>query len=195
MFDTIRLLKTSESGQSSAFCISNHQLFALRVSRVGVNRTNPRLTEVIRSSTNTNQLQNNLQIVLRVIGVFRGFRLLPLPFPYRSLHSPYRYITGPKHAFRPIFMRVLIGPTGPAHGPAPMGGLPVVLVPVLACRAVAAGEGRSSIQPGPLASTCTKLRYLPRKKIEKSAAKTQRRREQSKLFKFSLRLCVLASSR
>ena len=51
----------------SAFCISNHQLFALRVSRVGASRTNSRLIEVDRGNSeliNATHLQNNLQIKL-----------------------------------------------------------------------------------------------------------------------------------
>jgi len=42
------------------------------------------------------------------------------PIPYRSLRAPYRYLTGSGHAFRPMFMRVLTGLTGPA----PQGGVP-----------------------------------------------------------------------
>jgi hypothetical protein len=38
--------------------------------------------------------------------------------PYRSHRAPYRYITGPEHAFRSMFMRGLTGLTGPA----PQGG-------------------------------------------------------------------------
>ena len=35
------------------------------------------------------------------------------PTPYRCLYDPYRYITGPEHAFRPMFMRVLTDLTDP----------------------------------------------------------------------------------
>ena len=46
--------------------------------------------------------------------------LNPTLQPYRSLRGPYRCLTGPEHAFRPMFMRVLTTLTAPT----PQRGVP-----------------------------------------------------------------------